>query len=169
MYYKIDFSDGTDWASQVNCTPDNIEADTNNDAANLAKEALEDWIADGDYQPEGEAVRLDCYIELDGPYVDEDCEIPADNCGTWTESQAIDLEPDHDALIKAAGGDTECDHDWQEPDDGFRGASSHGGTTFSFTKYCSHCGLQRTETHYGVQRNPGQADTWEYYLPETNA
>lgn len=59
-------------------------------------------------------------------------------------------------------------HDWQTPVEivgGIKenpGVWSLGGTTMRYRAVCSHCGMYRVETCYGVQRNPGQPDKIEY-------
>lgn len=59
-------------------------------------------------------------------------------------------------------------HEWCAPFDlvgGLKenpGVFSLGGTTMVFKKVCLHCGCYKTETKYGVQRNPGQSDKIEY-------
>lgn len=73
----------------------------------------------------------------------------------------VEIEPNHDALIEAAGGDVECDHKWSRDE-----VHATGGTSFEFTSQCSLCGLQRTEYKCGSQRNPGEHDTVEYAQPD---
>lgn len=77
------------------------------------------------------------------------------------------------------GGDDTCDAVEREPDcvDGLShawtregcggcaenpGVQSLGGTKFRFQSRCVYCGVRRTETAMGVQRNPGQCDTVSY-------
>lgn len=88
------------------------------------------------------------------------------------EYLTVEIEPDHDALIRAAGGDTGCDHDWtSEGEDGCRenpGVWSTGGTGISISSHCRRCGLRRTEHLCGAQRNPGDHDTVEYSVMEGN-
>jgi hypothetical protein len=92
----------------------------------------------------------------------------------------VEIDPDHSSLICAAVrdagrhmddccGDDPDDHDWtSEGEGGCRenpGVWSHGGTTMIFSSHCRKCGLHRTETSLGSQRNPGEHDTTEYSMP----
>lgn len=94
---------------------------------------------------------------------EEEVEIDSDYC-------AVEVEPDHEGLIRAAGGDPDCDHDWTAEGEGGclenPGVWSHGGTAMSFTTHCRRCGLQRYEYHTGSQCNPGEHDTVTYTQPE---
>lgn len=81
----------------------------------------------------------------------------------------ITIQPNHEALIKAAGGDPHCDHDWtSEGLGGCRenpGVWSLGGTAFKISSRCRRCGLRRDEHICGAQRNPDEHDTVSYFLP----
>lgn len=83
---------------------------------------------------------------------------------------AVEIEPDHDALMKAAGADTNCDHEWTSEGEGGctenPGVWSVGGTAMEFHSHCRVCGLKRVEYNTGAQRNPGEHDTVEYTQPE---
>lgn len=46
------------------------------------------------------------------------------------------------------------------------GVWSTGGTTLVSSARCRHCGMRRTETKYGAQRNPGQRDKIDYSDPD---
>ncbi len=89
---------------------------------------------------------------------------------TDERSQVVDIEPDHDHLIREAGGDPQCDHDWTSEGEGGcdsnPGVWSTGGTSHSFASHCRVCGLQRTEHTTGSQYNPGDHDTVEYFQPD---
>jgi hypothetical protein len=82
----------------------------------------------------------------------------------------VEIEPDHDALIRAAGGNPDCDHDWTSEGEGGLdenpGVWSMGGTTMTFASHCRHCGLHKVEVHRGSQRNPGEHDTVTYTQPD---
>jgi hypothetical protein len=81
-------------------------------------------------------------------------------------SIVIEIEPNHRSLIKAAGGNPDCDHDWSSEGEGGcdenPGVWSTGGTTLVFRDHCDHCGIIRTRTDVGSQRNPGKHDTVRY-------
>lgn len=82
----------------------------------------------------------------------------------------IDIEPDHDAAIKAAGGDPDCDHDWSGEGEGGcdqnPGVWSTGGTSFRTVSHCTGCGVRRIEHVTGSQSNPGDVDTTTYEMPD---
>jgi hypothetical protein len=130
-----------------------VEQDTA--AVELARKYAEDWAREGDWGDDGAIVTV--YYTLSDKY-DE-----------WLEeSVEVEIEPDHDALIAAAGGDTDCEHEWTREGEGGcdqnPGIWSLGGTTVQIRSHCTRCGLIRTEIHHGVQRNPGQADEVRYEL-----
>lgn len=85
-------------------------------------------------------------------------------------SMTVEIEPDHAALIRRAGGDPRCDHDWtSEGEGGCRenpGVWSLGGTKMSFASHCRTCGLHRRALWHGSQRNPGEQDTVSYSQPD---
>ncbi len=117
-----------------------------------------DWAQYGDWPEQGCSISLRVVgLRLDGTESDE--EIRGD----------IDIEPDHDYLIREAGGNPDCDHDWtSEGEGGCRenpGVWSTGGTTMEFHTHCRRCGLHRAETEKGSQRNPGDHDTTFYTQP----
>ena len=121
--------------------------------------ACEAWASGGDWGDEG--VEVEVWWELldaDGNEVDE---------GITT----VSIDPDHDALVKASGGDTTCDHDWtSEGEGGCRenpGVWSTGGTSMTFATHCRTCGLHRVERSTGCQKNPGEHDTVHYTQPES--
>lgn len=79
----------------------------------------------------------------------------------------------------ACGGDSDCEAVEQEPDcvpgfshkwtnhgmgglDSNPGVWSLGGTKYQFESRCVLCGVERTEIHYGSQRNPGECDSTSY-------
>ncbi len=82
----------------------------------------------------------------------------------------VEIEPDHDALIREAGGDPDCDHDWTSEGEGGLeenpGVWSVGGTALVFHYHCRKCGLHQCHHFLGSQRNPGEHDTYEYTQPE---
>jgi hypothetical protein len=81
-------------------------------------------------------------------------------------SLSLSVEPKHGVLIEAAGGDTDCDHDWTAEGEGGcsenPGVWSTGGTSMTFATHCTKCGLRRVEVSTGSQKNPGDHDTVQY-------
>ncbi len=123
-----------------------------------AEEELRDWIRDGDYGHDGASVSARYTLS------DDEYEWPG-------KSVEVDIEPDHDYLIRQAGGDIECEHDWTSEKEGGidenPGVWSIGGTTMKFSSHCRVCGLHRIEISTGSQRNPGDHDTVEYEQPDS--
>lgn len=121
-----------------------------------AKEAWDEWTRGGEWGQDGAVVSG--WI------------IPAGWRGHDTHV-SCEIEPDHEALINAAGGDTDCDHDWTAEGEGGLdenpGVWSTGGTSMTFATHCRVCGLHRVEHSTGSQRNPGEHDTVEYEQPAT--
>jgi hypothetical protein len=133
------------------------ESEQDAQAEQWAREATEEWVRDGDWGDEG--ARVLAWYTL----ADEDDE--------WTERDIeVDIEPDHEALILAAGGDTECDHEWTSEGEGGcasnPGVWSTGGTSLVISEHCTLCGLHRTYRITGSQYNPGECNTVEYCVPE---
>lgn len=136
-----------------------------------AEKFAAEWIRGGDWGDHGAIVSAR-YWWVDAEYNTEDTQRCID----------VEIDPDHGALIRAACGDgcdgrrERCcgfypdDHDWTSHGDcGLDenpGVWSHGGTTITHREHCAVCGLIRTTTSYGSQRNPGQADEVEYVMPE---
>lgn len=87
---------------------------------------------------------------------------------------AVEIEPDHEALISAATRGVPCcglspdDHDWTSDGEGGcdenPGVWSTGGTSMSISDHCRRCGLHRTVHSTGSQRNPGDCDTVAYRM-----
>lgn len=137
---------------------EDFEADTWREAVSYAKERLQEWVRGGDYGINGASVSANYVLyDEDGEEVDE-------------ENMRVEIEPDHDALIREAGGDICCKHDWSAEGEGGcqenPGVWSTGGTSMVFKRHCRKCGLKRTENWTGAQRNPGEHDTFEYEQPE---
>lgn len=135
-----------------------FDAATLADAKQEAEERVTDWVNGGDWGDNGAVVDVRWTLSVDGEEV-------------WSDSTAVGVEPDHDALVEAAGGDTSCQHDWTSEGEGGLdenpGVWSTGGTSMSFASHCRKCGLHRNEHHTGSQRNPGEHDTVHYEQPET--
>lgn len=127
------------------------------------REACEEWCKGGEWGNDG--ARIDVRWTLS----QNDDEI---NEGTiWVE-----IEPNHERLIKDACGDAGCgsdpdDHDWTAEGEGGcdsnPGVWSTGGTAMSFATHCRVCGLRRLECTTGSQRNPGEHDTATYEMPDS--
>ena len=125
-----------------------------------AAKIAEDWAHEGDWGDDGYSVLVMYWIE-DEEYEEHDFD------PRWI---TIDIDPDEDALIEAAGGDTECNHEWSSEGEGGcdenPGVWSLGGTTLEFRSHCIHCGIIRTEIDPGSQRNPGEHRRARFELPE---
>lgn len=154
MKYYLLLNDGQ-------CDSDRIvEADTLAEAEAAAPDEADDWCSDGEWGVGGAAIEVDWEI-----FSDEDHEdLLAEG------STTVEIEPDHDDLIAAAGGDPDCNHEWSSEGEGGcdenPGVWSTGGTAMVFGSHCARCGLRRTEYHTGSQRNPGEHDTVVYEQPD---
>jgi hypothetical protein len=136
-----------------------IEADDLDEAKEQAESEVRDWVRGGDWGDEGATVRVYWTI------LDEDDD------EVYEDATVVDVAPDYDALIRAAGGDPDCEHEWTSEGEGGctenPGVWSHGGTTISVSDHCRLCGLHRCKLHRGSQRNPGEHDEVEYRQPES--
>lgn len=120
--------------------------------------AIKEWVAEGSWGDDGASVDVRYDVtDPEGDEVDSDC-------------YTVEIEPDHDAMIRAAGGDTDCEHDWTSDGEGGLdenpGVWSTGGTSMTFASHCRCCGLHRIEHATGSQKNPGEHDTVEYSQPD---
>lgn len=137
-----------------------IEAADPDEALAAAWEYVHANIGDGDYgQDEEGGARVRVYVTIE----DEDGnEVASDD--RW-----VDIEPDHDKLVKRAGGDPECPHEWTSEGEGGcdqnPGVWAVGGTGMEYHSHCRLCGLRRVEYHTGPQFDPGDHDMVEYRLP----
>lgn len=148
-----------------------LDADSLNEARDLAATQTADWLRGGEWGDDG--------AEVSGGWELQDADGETLTDGTVT----VDIEPNHEALIiDACGGrrdsradrccgDSPDDHDWTSEDEGGLaenpGVWSTGGTAMIFASHCRTCGLRRVEHCTGSQRNPGKHDTVEYTMPET--
>lgn len=118
----------------------------------------EDYMEDGDWDGPARIAYSWEVTDLVGDTIDEG-------------SDELVIEPDHDELIRKAGGDTDCDHDWTSEGEGGcsdnPGVWSTGGTSMMFRSHCRSCGLIKIERTTGSQRNPGECDTVSYEQPDT--
>src|SRR6185437_5095337 len=115
-----------------------IEADDHDEAETLARRETRDWIREGDWGIEGARVRA--YYSV----VDSDGDTVVDN-----ESTEVEIEPDHEELMRRAGADPDCEHEWTSEGEGGcdsnPGVWSTGGTSMTFASHCRLCGLHKTE------------------------
>ena len=135
-----------------------IDADTIADAVGQVRDEADDWVSDGEWGDDGASVTVHWQLsDGDGEVIRE---------GTLS----VEIEPDHDALIEAAGGDVDCDHVWSREGEGGcdenPGVWSTGGTTIVTREHCTCCGIIRESVSRGSQRNPGECDRVTYSLPE---
>jgi hypothetical protein len=123
------------------------------------REACREWVEGGEWGVDGASIDVSWTLT----------DTADDEIGEG--SVTVEIEPDHDALIRAAGGDLDCDHDWTSEGEGGcdenPGVWSTGGTSMTFAAHCRMCGLHRTEHHTGSQRDPGEHDTVEYSQPNS--
>lgn len=131
---------------------ENLEAETMRDA----REEAEEIVRDGEWGIHGASIEI---------FV---CEV--DDCGEEIDREymTVEIEPDHNAMIREVGGDIKCRHDWtSEGEDGCRenpGVWSTGGTGIVITDHCRHCDLRRIRQYAHRRDNP----TVEYQLPEND-
>jgi hypothetical protein len=131
-----------------------LSAETREEAIAEATEL----VRDGDWGDQGARVSVQLEQQrADGSVYDE-------------HEFHVEIDPDHDLLIRAAGGNPDCDHHWTSEGEGGcdsnPGVWSCGGTTMKFASHCRHCGLHKVEVHHGSQRNPDDHDTVTYTQPE---
>lgn len=139
--------------------PAGTEDEQDDAIESAAEEYAREWMADGEWGESGAAPECTISIkEEDGTEWHD-----------WTIR--VEIEPDHDSLIRAAGGDPDCDHDWTASVDVCGGLDCNPGVftgdrrDMHYVTYCRCCGLIRTETQVGPNRDPGAHDTVEYRLP----
>lgn len=136
---------------------ESIEAESVEEARGIAESEATDWAEDGDWGDDGACVRV--HWSLEDENGDE----------VWDDYTDVEIEPNHENLIRAAGGDPDCNHDWTSEGEGGLdenpGVWGLGGTAIKYRSHCRKCGLIRTEISLGSQRNPGEHDTVEYQQP----
>lgn len=142
-------------------TRQNVEYDEEPSDADC-DEATVEYVSEGEWGNEG--ASLDYRWTLYAVTTEGEEEV-SEGRGT------VEIEPDHDAMIRAAGGDTDCDHEWTSEGEGGLsenpGVCSTGGTSMRFASHCRACGLHRTEFYCGIQKNPGEHDTVSYEQPDS--
>jgi hypothetical protein len=136
-----------------------LEADTLDEAIEQIQEEADEWCADGAWGDDGASVEVYWHLYANSDQTEE----------MDSGSVTVEIEPDHDALIRAAGGDPDCEHEWSSKGEGGcdenPGVWSIGGTSMMYAAHCTKCRLHRVNTTTGVQRNPGEHDTVEYEQP----
>ena len=134
-------------------------------AAKLVRKAAREWAEGGSWGEEGATVEVRFAVYESA---DDGAEPVAE------DSVEVDIEPDHESLIRRATRGAGCgtdpgDHDWTSEGEGGcdsnPGVWSTGGTSFTFHSHCRDCGLRRVEHTCGSQRNPGEHDTVGYEMP----
>lgn len=127
-----------------------VNAKTLDEACQLTEDEAVEWVGDGEWGPEGAIVRV--WYEIEGTDI--------------SDSIDVEVEPDEDALMREAGADSDCEHEWTSEGmggcDQNPGVWSVGGTAMVFKTRCIHCGLIKTERSPGCQRNPGEHTTIEF-------
>lgn len=157
--YTVILCDDSDNKEERNFeVPESTEEEQDKAAIYCARQIAIDWAKSGDWGDEGALVSVGYTL------MDDDNEWKT----RWVD---VEIEPDHDALIARAGGDTNCDHEWVSSMDVEGGCEenpgvwSQGGTAMLFASHCERCGLRRLEYDPGEQRNPGECRTVEYLMP----
>lgn len=124
------------------------------DTMTAAIEEAEDLCRSGEWGIHGASIDI-TVVESDADGVELD-----------REDITVEIEPDHDALIREVGGDIRCRHDWTtDGEDGCRenpGVWSTGGTGIVIHDHCRHCELRRVRQYAHRSDSP----TVEYSLPD---
>ena len=158
--YRVDMHDdcGADCYETTEIAS-GTEAEQDTAAETWAIETAEKWAREGDWGDNGKVIII--WYTL------------SDDENEWlTRWIDVEIVPNHDALIRAAGGDVDCDHRWTGEGEGScsenPGVWSLGGTALTISEHCEICELRRTRHITGSQRNPGEHDTVKYSLPDTD-
>lgn len=176
--YWIDHDHTRDGVALPGFFADDGNAKIHFEAAETGLEAAEEYVSDGGYDDHGSVsvnVWRTALSLVDGEILETRVE---------ESSHDIDIEVDHDSLISAAlsGEDREtreavkaCSHDWCSPEflGGLKenpGVWSTGGTSLAIREVCGSCGLYRSTSVAGSQRNPGEAaESYEYEAPDAES
>jgi len=127
------------------------------DSIEEAEEYAENWVLSGSWGEQGCIVDVDIY--------DED--------GDHLTCVSVEIEPDHESLIREATGGEGCgvspdDHKWTREGCGGcnenPGVWSLGGTRMSYLSRCTECGLRREIIDPGNQRNPDETIKYSYWI-----
>lgn len=135
-----------------------VIAETDCEAHQLAAGELADWVADGEWGIEGATINASYRLRWWGKPQTDWCD--------WV-SVVVDIPFDEAALMREAGADPDCAHEWTSEgeggDDANPGVWSTGGTGIVVRAHCRHCQLVRLSFFRGSQRNPGDHDTVAYH------
>ncbi len=127
------------------------------DLESKARDQAAEWVGEGEWESDGGSVRVRWSVTDDG---DEIADGFVD----------VELDVDHAALIRAAGGDPDCKHDWTREGEGGLavnpGVSRTEGNGLSVAEHCRQCGLSRVHRVPGPRTNAGEAETWTYSQPD---
>jgi hypothetical protein len=125
-------------------------------------EAAAEYVSEGEYGNGGGSVSV-CTWRAGLDHAGDEVRVDEE----WHD---VDLPVDHAALIREAGGDPDCEHEWTS--EGMGGCNENpgvwatGGTSMLFSQRCTRCGVVRHEHWAGSQKNPGQADSeYTYEIP----
>ena len=145
-----------------------ITASDDDAAIEAARFTACEWVRDGDWDPSGALVTVDYEVWSGG----------LDESGHMIDqgSVEVEVEANHESLIRDAASAAlysdqiyqilDCEHEWSRDGEGGcsenPGVFSTGGTTIVTSEHCVNCGLHRTWTRHGSQRNPGESDTVKY-------
>lgn len=129
------------------------------EARRMAEAQARKWAEGGEYGDEAAVAGI--WIRLD----DEDYEFDP-----WRIE--VEIAPNDDVLMRAAGADPECEHEWaatlevEGGCDDNPGVFALGGTALEIHDHCEVCGLRRKRHFVGSQRNPGETDSVSYEMPQ---
>lgn len=161
MVYKLKLRDECGDRTEV-C----VEADSIDEALDMAEDETKDWVRSGDWGINGALVKA--WFELE------------DEGAIHEGSVVVEIEPDARALIRRASGevglpDTGCgddhdDHEWvgiggcdQNP-----GVYSKGGRSIGYRGSCSRCGLNINEFKNNDGVSPKEVRYWWDDTPLTH-
>jgi len=134
--YRVTMRDEQTSETQV------LDAVTLPEAIQQAKAACREWAEGGEWGPRGCEVCVHYIVECADEAPDE-----------WEEEREgwvlVEVPADEDELIREAGGDPDCDHEWTGEGEGGIAenpgvwGSNHGG--IYTRRHCSRCGVVRIE------------------------
>jgi len=131
-----------------------LKAECLQEVVNQVQGEADDWCSAGEWGDHGASIPIHWTLYDERKYE------------VGSGSIEVNIEPNHEALIAAAGGDADCEHDWTSENEGGcdenPGVWSTGGTSMVFVEHCRKCNLRRIKNITGSQRNPGEHDTVKY-------